>query len=255
MKYHLIRDLCTALNLLLFASIGPCPNWQIDQTIARDEQSAVTQKGRGHYARIAFLRAHDGHSTDFEAGYIRHLQWHKEAGDTWVWYGWSVSIGERQRWFAYATFGHSPASLDAPVSPAEDERDSLINVIPYCEFMGSGLYEFLPALSRGTGDPRPAAKLEFTTIELTPGTTEAFEKVIRAQQSALQGETLWYRMVAGGAIPRYVRLRPAPNYAAILDGKEDAAFSEETNHLILRTTKEIFTLRPTMSLGIEPSSR
>jgi len=39
------------------------------------------------YARIAILRPHDGDTVDFEAGYIRHLAWHQQAGDTWVWYG------------------------------------------------------------------------------------------------------------------------------------------------------------------------
>ena len=74
------------------------------------------------YARIAVLRPHDGHTVDFEAGYMRHLEFHREARDPWVWYGWTVWAGERQRWFVYASFGHSAKSLDNPVPPAEDER-------------------------------------------------------------------------------------------------------------------------------------
>ena len=31
------------------------------------------QSGKGPYARIAILRALDGHTVDFEAGYMRHL--------------------------------------------------------------------------------------------------------------------------------------------------------------------------------------
>ncbi len=31
------------------------------------------QTGRGPYARIAVLRPQDGHTVEFEAGYIRHL--------------------------------------------------------------------------------------------------------------------------------------------------------------------------------------
>src|SRR2546426_12610831 len=83
------------------------------------------QTERGPYARIAMLRPHDGETVDFEAGYIRHLEWHRQARDTWVWYGWNVTFGERQRWFVYATFGHSAASLDNPGPPAEDERDNV----------------------------------------------------------------------------------------------------------------------------------
>src|SRR6266581_6840481 len=100
--------------------------------------------GDGPYARIAVLRPHDGDTVDFEAGYIRHLEWHRQAKDTWVWHGWTVWAGERQRWFVYATFGHSAASLDSPVSPAEDERDNIFNVTPHAQYLGNALYEFLP---------------------------------------------------------------------------------------------------------------
>src|ERR1700747_2714115 len=87
--------------------------------IAQIEQVRDVQSERGPYARIAFLRPLDGQTVEFEAGYIRHLGWHQQARDTWVWYGWSIWAGERQRWFVYASFGHSAASLDSPVAPAD----------------------------------------------------------------------------------------------------------------------------------------
>src|SRR5262249_49876866 len=160
-----------------------------------------------------------------------HLEWHRQAKDTWVWYGWTVWAGERQRWFVYATFGHSATSLDSPVSPAEDERDNISNVTPHAQYLGNALYEYMPALSRGTGEPHPTARLEFTTVDLQPGSEKAFEAALSAGQSSLQGETLWYRMVAGGAAPRYVRLRPQPSLSAILDGKSEQALPEAVNHL------------------------
>src|SRR6185436_11251550 len=124
----------------------------------------------GPYARIAILRPHDGDTVDFEAGYIRHLEWHRQAKDPWVWFGWTIWAGERQRSFVYATFGHSAASLDNPVPPAEDERDNVANVTPHAQFAGNALYEFLPELSRGDGEPQPTARLELTTVDLVPGT-------------------------------------------------------------------------------------
>ncbi|HKO59173.1 MAG TPA: hypothetical protein VJ276_25120 [Thermoanaerobaculia bacterium] len=151
----------------------------------------------GPYARISVLRPHDGKTVDFEAGYIRHLEWHRQAKDPWAWYGWTVWAGDRQRWFVYATFGHSAAALDSPVSPAEDERDNIVNVTPHAHFVGSALYEYLPQLSRGSGEPQPTARLELTTVDLLSGAEEAFEAAISAEQARLQGETLWYRMIAG----------------------------------------------------------
>ena len=213
------------------------------------------QTGRGPYARIAVLRPHDGQTGEFEAGYIRHLAWHRQAGDPWVWYGWGVWAGERYRWFMYATFGHSAASLDSAVAPADDERDNVVNVAPHVEYVANAVYEYLPGLSRGTAEPQPTARLELTTVDLVPGAAKAFEAALGAAQSALQGETLWYRMVAGGATPRYVRLRPRLSLSAVLAGRSEQALPDAVGSLLTRTTVEILTLRPAMSLGLGSPAR
>jgi hypothetical protein len=206
------------------------------------------------FARIAVLRPLDGRTVDFEAGYIRHLEWHRQAGDTWIWYGWTIWAGERQRWFVYATFGHSGASLDSPVAPAEDERDNILNVAPHVEYAGNAVYEYLPRLSNGTGVPQPAARLELTTVDLNPGSAGAFEAALGGVQTP-QGETLWYRMVAGGAAPRYVRLRPRNSLSAVLESRREQALPDAVTHLIARTTVEILALRPAMSLGLGSPAR
>ena len=206
----------------------------------------------GPYARIAILRPHDGDTVDFEAGYIRHLEWHRQAGDTWLWYGWTVSFGERQRWFVYASFGHSASSFDHVVNPADDERDNISNVTPHAQYLGNALYEYLPQLSRGSGEPQPTARLEFATVEVNPGARAAFENALAALQSKLQTETLWYRMIAGGTTARYVRLRPQPDISSVLAAADQQALPEKTKNLVAKTTVEILTLRPTMSYGLPP---
>jgi hypothetical protein len=212
----------------------------------------AAQTGQGPYARIAVLRPHDGQAPEFEAGYIRHLAWHRQAGDPWRWYGWSIWAGERNRWFIYATFGHSASSLDSAVTPSEDERDNVLNVAPHVEYMVNALYEYLPGLSRGTGEPQATPRLELTTVDLVPGAAKAFEAAVGAGRSSVQEETLWYRMVAGGAVPRYVRLRPRLSVAAVLDASKEPALPDGMSRLIAKATVEILTLRPTMSLGLGP---
>jgi hypothetical protein len=208
----------------------------------------------GPYARIAFLRPHDGDTVDFEAGYIRHLEWHRKAKDPWSWYGWNVWSGERQRWFVYATFGHTAESLSNSVSPGEDEADNIINVTPHAEFAGNGIYRYLPALSRGSGVPQPTMRLEFTTVDLRSGAEKAFEAAIAGEQSSLRGETLWYRMLTGGPTPRYVRLRPRASLGAILESSDEQVLPEKVNTLIARTTIEVLSLRPTMLYGVTPAT-
>jgi hypothetical protein len=215
--------------------------------------TALAQPDEKVYARIAILHPRDGHTTDFESGYIRHLAFHQQAKDSWVWYGWTVWAGERQRWFVYATFGHSAGSLDTPVAPADDERDNVLNVAPHVDYWGNALYEYLPTLSRGSGTPTPAARLELTTVDLKPGTAAAFEAALSAAQAALQAETLWYRLVAGGAAPRYVRLRPQPSLSAVLAASGGQTVPEKATDLVVKMTIEILNLRPTMSYGLPPA--
>jgi hypothetical protein len=216
-------------------------------------QTAQSGPAPGPYARIAIMRALEGHGVDWEAGYIRHLEWHRQANDPFNWYSYSVwASGERQRWIIYATFGHTAAELSNPVSPAEDERDNLINVLPHAQLLGNGVYEFLPSLSLGNGVPTPTLRAEYTTVELHYGAGKAFEAVVSAEKSKLQRETLWYRLVVGGNGPCYVRLRPRPTLADILEERAEQALPETVNNLISKITVETLNLRPSMLVNVTP---
>jgi hypothetical protein len=112
------------------------------------------------------------------------------------------------------------------------------------------IYEFLPALSRGNGVPTPTLRAEYTTVELNQGAGKAFEAALAAEQSKLQGETLWYRLVVGGNTPRYVRLCPRTSLAAILDERADHALPDKVNGLISKMTVETLNLRPNMLVNV-----
>src|SRR5215469_7362659 len=216
-------------------------------------QTAQTDPAPGPYARIAIMRARDGHSVEWEAGYIRHLEWHRQAKDPFNWYSYSVwASTEHQRWIIYATFGHTAAEVSNPISPTEDERDNLINVLPHAQFLGNGIYEFLPALSRGNGVPTPTLRADYTTVELSPGADKAFEAALAAEQPKLQRETLWYRLVVGGNSPRYVQLRPRESLASILDERADQALPDKVTSLISKMTVETLNLRPNMLVNVTP---
>lgn len=214
---------------------------------------ALAQSEPGPYARIAMLRPHDGAVTEWEAGYVRHLDWHAKNRDPYRWYGYNLWSSEHQRWFVYATFGHSAKSLSNPVSPADDERDTVVNIIPHVEFLSNSLYEFLPQASRGTGVPTPASRTEFTTVELKPGTERAFEAAITAARPRLDDETLWFRLVSGGKTPRYVRLRPKADIGAVLEDSADAALPASATALIESSKVEVLSFRPTLSYNVTPA--
>jgi hypothetical protein len=58
--------------------------------------------------------------------------------------------------------------------------------------------------------------------------------------------------VAGGPIPRYVRLRPRGSLSAVLVESGAEALPEPARRLVERISVEIWALRPTMSLGLGP---
>jgi len=217
-------------------------------------QTTQPTQPAGPYAVIGIMRAIDeSHSVDLEAGYVRHLEWHRHVKDPFNWYSYLVSAStERQRWIIYATFGHTATELSNPVSPAEDWRDASINLLPHVQFTGSGVFEFLPSLSRGNGVPTPTIQCEYTTVELNHGAGKAFEVAVAAEQSKLQGETLWYRLVAGGNTPRYVRIRPRASLAAILDERADQALPDKVTGLVSKVSVEILSLRPNMLVNVTP---
>jgi len=213
-------------------------------------QTTTPSQPHGPFARIAIMRAiNESHTVDFEAGYIRHLEWHRQAKDPFNWYSYSVwASDERQRWIIYATFGHTAEELSNPVSPAEDERDSAINVLPHVQFTGNTIYEFLPALSHGNGVPTATARVEYTTVDLKYGAERAFETALAEQQPRLQYETLWYRLAVGGNAPRYVCLRPRKDLAGILEDRNQ--LPEKVSGVVAKITIESLNLRSNMLVNV-----
>jgi len=92
------------------------------------------------------------------------------------------------------------------------------------------------------------------TLELNYGSGKAFEAALTAEQSKLQGETLWYRLVVGGNMPRYVRLRLRASLASILDERAGQALPDKVNALISKMTIEILNLRPDMLVNVTPET-
>jgi len=208
----------------------------------------AAQGDGGPYARVAVIRPAAGRAQDFEAGYRRHLDWHRAAGDPWAWYGWSVSFGDRLGWFVDATFGHSAAELDQGVAPAEDGADNARNVTPNGEFVANLVYRFLPSLSNGGPAPGAAPFLEWTTVEVVPGREAEFERLAAASGQPPAG-TRWYRLVAGAGTPAYLRLRPMAGLRDLGDGR--TGLSAAAGALVRSVMVQLLRYRPELSLGVE----
>src|SRR5262245_50158225 len=97
-------------------------------------------------ARFTTIAPNAGMDADFEAGYRRHLEWHRAHRDPWTWHGWTIVSGERLGLFVDATVDRTIEEVDAPVAPAEDRADNERNVAPHARFVSSSLYRLRPDL-------------------------------------------------------------------------------------------------------------
>jgi hypothetical protein len=163
----------------------------------------------GRLARVTVIVPKD--QQRFEAGYQRHLEWHRRNGDRWTWLGWSVVSGDRLGWFVDGTFDRSPQEIDAPVAPSGDGADNENNVAPHATFASSSFY--------GRRSPEPALatlRAPFqtaATCTVRPGRAADFHKLV----DAIPDPKLALELVSGGERPTWMILRPAASLAESLE--------------------------------------
>jgi hypothetical protein len=110
------------------------------------------------------------------------------------------------------------------------------------------------SFNRGTGEPGGATRLEFTTVEVQPATATAFEAKLRAGQATLKEETLWYRLVAGGQVPRYLRIRPRPSVSAVTEGADDQVLAQ-ASAMLTRVSVELLLSQPSLTIDVGGAGR
>ena len=171
-------------------------------------------------ARMVTLKPKDGMQRQFEEGYKRHLEWHRQNKDKWTWYGWQVIAGDRLGYFVDGTFGHRWEEFDAAVAPAGDAADNALNVSPYADFLSLSHYLLRPEISRGNllEDRAPSALIELLYYRLYPGKETEFESVLQKVHEAYGKEKqprryTWYKLVSGGEQPTYLLMLPLTKLA------------------------------------------
>lgn len=177
---------------------------------------ATAQTAPGPLARMVTIQPRPGMAPEFEKGYRRHLEWHRKAGDSWTWHGWSFVLGERLGMFMDGTFGHTASSFDSAVQPAADAADNAVNVTPYADFASHALFRRLDGASVGQALPDASAFLALATYSITPGEEAGFERLLAARRHrAAAGQRFtWYRLENGGTGPQYVLMQAAASFGA-----------------------------------------
>lgn len=217
----------------------------------------------GPYARMVVHSPHDGQRDEFEAGYRRHLEWHRAKQDPWTWYGWFVVMGARTGKFVDGTFGHDAADFDRPVDPAGDAADNARNVHPYADVAEHVVLERLDSLSSGLPAPDTTRFLLLTTYDVGPGQAAGFEALVARRARALRDPPAgastadrprytWYRIALGGPEPRYLLLRPAAQPSAAVrmaswfgPGTDESRL--DATRIVSSVSSELLQYRPDLS--------
>lgn len=127
---------------------------------------AITFAQSRGLAHFVTWKPKPGMGKDFEEGYKRHLQWHKNAGDTWNWYGWSFISGPRSGQFMDATIDHAFEDFDKPVDPDGDAADNAKNTVPYADFLTSSKLVTINNLSNPGPDGLRAKYMKLITLQV-----------------------------------------------------------------------------------------
>ncbi len=170
-------------------------------------------------ARFTAIEPNAGMDLAFEAGYRRHLEWHRSHKDPWTWHAWTILTGERLGLFVDATIDRTPEEIDAPVAPAEDSADNDRNVAPFGRFARSSLYRLRADLGSlpTSGINSPYATM--ATVRVAPGAKEAFESALKKNRVA----AIVFELTSGGAAPSYLVVKPAQTFSSAVTWQPDFA--------------------------------
>ena len=204
-------------------------------------------------ARIVVIKPRAGMQREFEAGYKRHLEWHRQNKDTWTWYGWQIISGDRFGYFMDGTFDHNWTDFDRAVAPAEDAADNFLNVAPYGDFLSLSHYELVTAVNQGNLLERrtPSTFIELVHYQLHPGTEAAFENAIRqmeSRQAAAKGAPrAWYKLVSGGPLPSYLLMIAVNKLSELGELGSDASLLRQVKASVKEMKSETLRYRSDLS--------
>ena len=207
MKQRSLGRVSRGLCWWICGSIWLCGN-------AREASGDSEKIAREPGSQAVFLFEYEplpGQQAQFEAGYRRHLEWHRKAEDSIDWLAWYVATGPRSGRFIDGALDLSFSDFDARVEPAADRADFAHNVAPFARLVSRSVYRWRRDL--GTAEEptaeSPAKMAEVSRVIVGPGQAAGFEERLAALRSTWGTEAKapvyrWYQLVSGGEQPSYL---------------------------------------------------
>ena len=186
----------TALMLLLLPLIGSAQSRNLAQFVTWQPKPGMEKQ--------------------FEEGYKKHLEWHRDHGDTWNWYGWFFLSGPRAGQFMDATIDHAWGDFDSPVDPAGDRADNQINTVPYADFQQASKLNAIPHLSSPGKDGLKSKYLKMITMDVVDDYSANFRIQRLKNRYSNRNELKFfvtYKTVDGGRLNNWYILIGADSWA------------------------------------------
>jgi hypothetical protein len=205
----------------------------------------------------------------FDAGYQKHLAWHRTHADPLVWYGWTVTHGPRMGMFIDGSFGAPFAAFDKRVAPADDAKDAERTFGAFGDPAFRAVYRVRRDLSTDTPLElwQPTSMVEVRVYKLKLGKAAQFEQIVKrmraiAEKSDGPGVYTWYEGVGGTATPEFMLMVARDGWASfdgapgdlerVLSAVEDPVTRRELlaayAACVDTVTNEIWRYRSEMSL-------
>jgi hypothetical protein len=228
-----------------------------------------TTRNTGDATHLFAYTPKPGMDAQFDAGYQKHLAWHRTHNDPLVWYGWTITHGPRMGMFIDGSFGAPFSAFDHRVAPADDAKDADRTFMAFGEPAFRAVYRVRRDLSTGTPleQWQPTAMAEVHVYKLKLGKAAQFEQIVKRMRAVVeasggQGMHTWYEGVGGTASPEFMLMVARNDWASydkspgdlerVMSSVEDATTRRELlaayAACVDSVTSEIWRYRPEMSL-------
>lgn len=174
-------------------------------------QHSFTQN---NIAKCWLWKPRDGQEKQFLSGYHTHYLWHKQNGDTPVWYCWEYVSGPNYGQFLDVSL-NSWKDFDISFKPDEDDADYQLHVKPFADLQNSFKLAYQENLSfrDSIGLHAKYIRLVTLTVNDIPASLKLLEKLKNKYiQNAVTKNFSVYKMIDGGNINQFLLLMGFSNY-------------------------------------------
>ena len=181
----------------------------------------INAQNANNLCRIYFSTPKAGATQQYEAGRLKHMQFHRAQKDTWTWRTFAIETGDNAGTYVSSTCGHTWKDLDEweQRMGKADTADGAINMAPYVQSGRNAIYVYRSDMSLAPANQPQSPMTSVTIYVLHPGAAPDFTDAIKKINNVLSKQpnwpktSGWLQLVNGGEGPTFVLLNSRRNWA------------------------------------------